>query len=261
MLACSLLRVHRSLFGVFVAAILPVACSDAPREPTSSGGALTKCVPNHTRVCLCGLDEGVQTCTKDGEYTPCECAATQAPGRPTIPVPESDGEGSPEPEATCGDGKIDPGEACDDGNAEDGDGCSSRCLPDGAPKHADACPGQVLTLWKGATLTLTGTTEGYADDVQASCWWSTGPDRIYTLQPSADGFMTVDAAFADGFDAVVEVRRGTCDLVTANVLCEDTLSRPFKRVVQVEKDKNYYLIVDGDSPDARGAYSITLTLL
>lgn len=237
---------------------LVVACSAADDEGRPGASALERgCLPNQTHVCVCGIDKGVQTCDERGKLTKCECPNAHG-GEPDSPVdfdtPASTDGG------VCGNGRIDPGEACDDGNAEDGDGCSARCQPDGAPKSAEQCPGQALTLTKGTRLTLAGTTAGFKDDVQTSCYPSHGPDRVYAIQPSASGFMTVDAAFASGFNAVVEVRRSTCTLPSAQILCEDTLSRPFKSVVQVDKDKNYFLIVDGDVEDANGAYTIVLDL-
>lgn len=242
---------------LLLVAVIVVGC-EANTEPSQSqGNSVSKCVPNQTLVCLCGLDEGQQTCTADHTLTECQCP-THAESSPASPPPSSP---KPAPKATCGDGKVDPGEACDDGNTESGDGCSSRCEPDGAPTVADTCPGQIITVWKGSSLRLVGTTAGYTDRESTSCYPSEGPDRIYTIQPSEDGFLNIDAAFASGFNAVVEIRRGTCGLSTANVLCEDTLSRPFKRVLEVEKDKNYFLIVDGDTASAKGAYTIDLELL
>jgi cysteine-rich repeat protein len=237
-------------------AALAVGCATEDADQGRRGGsALTRCVPNQTLVCVCGLDKGAQTCDEQGRLSRCECPS-QHPDAPIDFEKPPPGETS----TACGNGRLDPGEACDDGNAADGDGCSSTCQPDGAPKAAEQCPGQALTLTKGSKLTLVGTTAGFADDVQTSCFASHGPDRVYAVQPSANGFMTVDAAFASGFNAVVEVRRSTCTLPTAQVLCEDTLSRPFKSVVQVEKDKNYFLIIDGDTESASGAYTIVLDL-
>jgi hypothetical protein len=44
-------------------------------------------------------------------------------------------------------------------------------------------------------------------------------------------------------------------------MCEDTLSKPFERVLQVEKGKTLYLFVDGDDAAAKGAFAIHLELL
>ena len=236
-----------------------LACGSEPDEGRSGGSGLTRCVPNQTLVCTCGLDKGSQTCDEQGRLSKCECPDAR-PELPLTPSPATEPDDVVDLDKTCGNGVIDPGEACDDANRIDGDGCSATCQPDGAPKSADACPGQAVSLGKGAKVTLAGTTVGYADDLRATCFDSSGPDRVYAIQPRQNGFMTVDAAFGSGFHAVVEVRRGTCALSTAQVLCEDTLSRPFKNVVQVEKDKNYFLIVDGDSESSSGAYTIVLEL-
>ncbi len=236
-------------------ATVVVACASEEDDGGRRGrAALSRCVPNQTLVCVCGLDKGVQTCDEQGTLSKCECPSADT--HPDSPIDI----GTPPPKTVCGDGRLDPGEACDDGNTADGDGCSAACVPDGAPKAAEQCPGQAVVLTKGTKLTLVGTTAGFKDDVQATCYASHGPDRVYAIQPSANGFMTVDAAFASGFDAVIELRRSTCALSSAQVLCEDTLGRPFKSVVQVEKDKNYFLIVDGDAESASGAYTIVVDL-
>jgi cysteine-rich repeat protein len=164
------------------------------------------------------------------------------------------------PTTSCGNGQVEPLEACDDGNLVDGDGCSSKCQPDGAPTSADICPGQSVKLWKGSTVILAGSTATYVDDYRASCWDSQGPDRVYALEPSEDGFMMVDAMFGSGFNAVVEIRKDTCGVSTAQVACEETFSQSFQRVVEVKRDRLYYVIVDGDGPTAAGDYSIRLEL-
>ena len=71
--------------------------------------------------------------------------------------------------------------------------CSATGRPDGAPAAAESCPGQAVTLWPGDSLVLAGTTDGFADNFQPSCWKSTGPDRVYAVQPGADGFVIVPA--------------------------------------------------------------------
>lgn len=240
---------HILLF--LVPAVAALACSKQEELP-STNAPLRTCVPNQVLVCLCGLDEGTQRCTEDQELTPCECASKQTgDAGASLPTPIK---------SSCGDGKVDPGEACDDGNTTDGDGCSSSCKPDGAPARADACPGQALTLWKGSSLVLSGTTEGYSNKVPASCRVSDGPDRVYRLQPKADGILSVDAAFSPGFFAIVDIRRDRCTAAAASIMCEETASEPFKRVLQVEKDKSYFLIIDGELATDQGAYTIRLEL-
>jgi cysteine-rich repeat protein len=216
---------------------------------------LAQCVPNQTLRCLCGLDDGVQTCNEDGTLAPCECAPSTTPPPDDKPPP-------PPPDAgpRCGNGFVESGEACDDGNTRDGDGCSASCVPDGAPKSGASCPGQTANLWKGSSLTLAGTTDTYAHATNATCWNAVGPERIYALTPRDSGVLTIRASFAPKFDAVVSVR-SECAASTSELLCEDTLSKPFERVLQVEKGKTIHLFVDGDDATTKGAFAIELELL
>jgi cysteine-rich repeat protein len=242
-----------------------VACATAGNDLPRSNDSLTDCVPNQTLRCTCNtLEEGSQQCTEERTLTECVCRSQSAtkpkPGATTTPRPTP----TPPPAPTgpvCGDGNVEKGEACDDGNADDDDGCSSQCKPDGAPAAAEACPGQYVRLWSGTPLTLAGSTEGYADEVRASCYDGlSGPDRVYAVQPMVDGFMRVDAVFAANFNAIVEIRQDSCDAASAKVLCEDTFSRPFQRVVQVKAGHTYHVIVDSDAPTSSGAYTIRLEL-
>jgi hypothetical protein len=117
-----------------------------------------------------------------------------------------------------------------------------------------------VTLWKGSTLVLAGSTDGYTETSQVSCYANSGPNRIYAIRPTADGFATIDAVFAGGFNALVDIRDDDCASETAKVLCEDTLSIAFQRVVEMKADHTYYIIVEGDGPDSRGAFDIRLQL-
>jgi cysteine-rich repeat protein len=242
----------RAPYFLLTIALAVIACSKTD-DPPNSNAALMTCMPNQVLVCLCGLDEGTQTCTEDRKLTPCDCSHTQDGRRPPGPTPQP-------PESKCGNGRIEPGEACDDGNTVDGDGCSAKCQPDGDPKDANVCPGQAVRLWKGSPLLLTGTTDGYSDELRASCFDSTGPDRVYAIQPSADGTLEIDAAFSPDFNAVVEIRRDNCALADASVMCEDTQGQSFTRALEVEKDKTYFLVIDGDFVKPKGKYTIRVEL-
>lgn len=246
------------LISIFSTTIL--ACSSAEGPAPSTSAPLSRCVPNQTLVCLCGLDEGTQSCTAEGELTPCECEAP-----PTEPEPVGPPDAGPPkiatPERTCGNGELDPGEACDDGNSVDGDGCSATCVPDGAPASASSCPGQPVHVWKGTPVTLAGSTDGFTHKTASTCWNATGPERVYALRPQSSGILTIHASFAAKFYAVVSVRAGDCAATSSEVLCEDTLSKPFERVLSVEKGKTYHLIVDGDDATAKGPYAVRLELL
>ena len=239
-----------ALAGVFA---FLAACSAAEDPGRSQSGVVGTCIPNKTYPCLCGLDAGSQTCNADSTYSVCDCKAVNAsaPSSPPTTPPDSG--------ATCGDGKVDEGESCDDGNAVSGDGCSASCEPDGSPDAALHCPGQSVVLWRGKTATLSGTTVGLGNHFSTSCATASGADRMYAVEPSVDGNMTVNATFAAGFDAVVEIRADACD-TGASALCEDTFSAPFARIVPVIAHHRYLLVVDGFSSNDAGAFTIELAL-
>ena len=241
-----------ALAGVFA---LLAACTTASDPGRSQSGAVGSCIPNKTYPCLCGLDSGSQTCTHDGTYPVCDCRGADASAPPLTTTTPPTSDAGP----TCGNGTVDPGEACDDGNTVSGDGCSAACAPDGTPDEALRCPGQSVVLWAGTTTTLSGSTVGLENRFTTSCATASGGDRMYAIEPSADGNMTVNATFAAGFDAVVEIRADVCDTGTS-ALCEDTFSAPFARVVPVLAHHRYLLVVDGFSSDDAGAYAIELAL-
>jgi cysteine-rich repeat protein len=246
----------RQLFAGFVLTL--AACGEG-KGAEGTVDSLNACVPNQQVVCRCDLDDGVQTCTSEGVLTPCECKKRRSP-EDTTPVFPEPSPNPPAPGDACGNGKVDPGEGCDDGNRNPNDGCSASCQPDGAPASGDACPGQTVTLWKGAPLVLSGTTTGYTDDSDVSCDYSYGPDRVYAVRVTSSGLMTIDAAFSQGFSAFIDIRKDECRELSTSVLCENTFSKPFKRVVPVEQDSTYYLFIDADYTNPTGAYSLRLEL-
>ena len=136
---------------------------------------------------------------------------------------------------------------------------AASCEPDGSPDAALHCPGQSVVLWRGKTATLSGTTVGLGNHFSTSCATASGADRMYAVEPSVDGNMTVNATFAAGFDAVVEIRADACD-TGASALCEDTFSAPFARIVPVIAHHRYLLVVDGFSSNDAGAFTIELAL-
>ncbi len=245
--------------GRLVAALFlaVVACSPSSKGSGRKVDSLRACVPNQQIVCRCDIDDGIQTCTSEGLLTPCDCKPTT---NPDTPLPGPPDEGGPDRPAACGNGRIDLGEACDDGNETSGDGCSANCQPDGSPPSGETCPGQPVTLWKGGAVVLSGTTTAYADDSDVSCEYSYGADRVYAVRVSAGGIMTIDAAFSDGFPAFVDIHKDKCAEFSTSILCEDTLAKPFKRVVPVEEGSTYYVFVDADYANPTGAYSIRLEL-
>lgn len=238
---------HAALaLGAWFALAAPACASDpAPPAPAGTRSAVSPCIPNQVIVCLCGLDRGTQRCTDDARLTPCECQGGGG-DRPAGPV--------------CGDAQLDPGEACDDGNLVDGDGCSRDCTPDGTPASGEACPGQPVALWRGASLTLAGTTRGYSSDGAPACVAAPGPERVYAIAAKDSGVMTLDAVFEAGFGAVIAVRDDRCAAPATEVLCEVTRSAPLRRALQVTGGHTYHLFVDGDAAKAAGAFAVRVEL-
>jgi cysteine-rich repeat protein len=248
---CYTFAVSRSLF-FFLSLTFASACAAKKDDPPKVESSITACVPNQTLVCLCGLDEGTQRCTDDGQLTPCDCPKPKTtPAEPAPPPP---------PPATCGNGTLDPGEACDDGNTKSGDGCSATCMPDGAPASAQTCPGQPVAVWKGSPVELAASTATYKDESFATCDDAYGPDRIFAITPKDTGILQMDLTFENGFYAVVSVR-DTCNETSSEKLCVQALGEPVSRVVPVTKDVPVYLFVDGSLATDKGAFSASLKLL
>jgi len=110
-----------------MAALAMQACGGTDNQ----GGA---CVPGAQSACTCnGSDEGVQTCNRDGTFSPCNCGggqggggggqggAGQGGGGMTTCVPGGSST------VLCGNGMVDMGEQCDDGNCVPNDACTDKC--------------------------------------------------------------------------------------------------------------------------------------
>ena len=168
---------------------------------------------------------------------------------------------------TCGDGKLEPNEQCDDGNINAGDGCDATCHTEitAGTLCANAIP---VTLGLGIK-SLQGNTFGGGDHA-GSCT-SNGPDRIYKVTVTANGFLTSHVVRGStSFDSVLYIAK-TCDDVQANqdLLCADSYdtSSPQPQLfggevvsVRVTAGQTYYLTVDGFNPDDFGNYLITFDL-
>jgi cysteine-rich repeat protein len=148
------------------------------------------------------------------------------------------------PGSYCGDGVVDPEEACDDGNLQAGDGCSATCKPDGAPKAAETCPGQLIHLWQ-LPVALSGDTNDHPNLQKGSCGGGGGRDAVFQIMPHRDGTMTATAA-SELFDALIYARNSACspgqELACANKTKDkgaETIAIPVTSGVPV------WLIVDG----------------
>ncbi len=83
-------------FFAFLALPVAVACSAADADKASTSN-LTKCVKNQTVRCVCGIDEGEQTCDEDETLSACDCSrssdrkkdddTTRPVGTPETPEP------------------------------------------------------------------------------------------------------------------------------------------------------------------------------
>ncbi len=166
--------------------------------------------------------------------------------------------------AACGNGKVDSGEECDDGNVAADDGCSAICTVE-RETTTYTCPGRSVRLEAVAagprTAKVRGTTAPLAGESLpasklSSCGHSGAPDVVYRVTSDIDGWLT--AKVKGGFNATLQVRDacpGTSDLAcakTAGGTGVETLS------VAVDKEKDYYLAVDGIAPAASGAFELEL---
>ena len=149
-----------------------------------------------------------------------------------------------DPGSYCGDGVVDPEEACDDGNTAKADGCSDTCTPDGTPKAAQTCPGQLVHTWQLPVVLVANTTE-HPNGQKATCGGGGGRDAIYQVMPHGDGVMTITVT-SSAFDTVIFARSGNCgtgpELACANKskdIGPETISIP------VVAGTPFWLFVDG----------------
>lgn len=81
------------LRAIIVAGVTLLACGDDQTPERQNAGALSKCVPNQTLVCTCGIERGVQKCSSDGQLSACDCSTTEQTARES-PAKASSGEQS-----------------------------------------------------------------------------------------------------------------------------------------------------------------------
>lgn len=163
-----------------------------------------------------------------------------------------------DPGSYCGDGVVDPEEACDDGNLLAGDGCSTTCKPDGAPKSAETCPGQLIHLWQ-LPVSLSGDTSDHPNLQKGSCGGGGGRDAIFQIMPHRDGTMTATAT-SELFDLLIYARSAACspgqELACANKTKDkgaETIAIPVTTGVPV------WLIVDGYKY-GKGPFTLSLAM-
>jgi len=164
-------------------------------------------------------------------------------------------------QAVCGNGLPEPGEQCDDGNVSSGDGCSAAC-----DNELDPCDGATpVTL---STMTtgpvFNGTTVGAAAQYTpgAGCPNGTGPEVVYAVTTTQDGFVTAWLD-ADGtaFDTVLYAR-STCSAAGSDLGCHDNdAGAGAGEVVSnwVSAGSTLFIVVDG-ADLASGNYELHLDL-
>lgn len=170
----------------------------------------------------------------------------------------------------CGDGVQNPGEDCDFGDIEPGDGCDPDCHFEPPTDGSDQCPGEAVTLARGADKILSGHTVGYADRHESGCPGLGGAsDRVFALNVLSGGQLTV--TLRASFDAMLSVfescqalasGEGDRNALDAELLCSDQdLEDNGERLTfEVAVSKRYFLLIDGFSASDVGTFELGLSL-
>jgi len=173
----------------------------------------------------------------------------------------------------CGDGKVDQGEACDDINKVDGDGCSPSCKGvNGDPAGADCVNPHKVAMWKGTTVSGTGSTTTYANTFNkpgTSCDPTIGSnaalDHVYEVTAHSAGTLKVTMTPTEPTYNVQLVARKTC--TDANMQAGDTLTKcnvgsagvAEVLTIPVTAGEKIYVAADG-ALNAKGSYTIKFEL-
>jgi cysteine-rich repeat protein len=172
----------------------------------------------------------------------------------------------------CGDGKIDTDETCDDANKTDGDGCSNDCRGiSGNPAAADCTNGHVVHMWKGKTITGTGSTLTYANTFQntgTSCTVSASnlnlaPDHIYEVTAHSAGSLKVTLTPTEAtFNMQIVARRTCTDPNSQGAgMCANLGSAGATETMTfpVASGEKVYVAAEG-AQNAKGTYTIKFEL-
>ena len=171
--------------------------------------------------------------------------------------------------SVCGNEVIEGGEQCDDANTANGDGCSSTCQlePVGSNNtcsDALANPIELTPQPNGShSATITSGTTNLANSQAFGLCSSSGPDAIYTIKAPMDGVLSLEVPVA-GFNVTLGVRTSCPASSSANntdvVGCANTTSDDGGEslAVKVDKDKTYYIFVDGVSSSEKGAFTLNV---
>jgi cysteine-rich repeat protein len=231
-------------------------------DTSSSGGASSS--SGGPAVCGNGVAEGGEAC--DGNdlagKTCADHGFVQPSGLACDKECEPDIAGCA---AVCGNGQTEPGEDCDDANLNPKDGCD-LCKFDGA-----SCANAIGVWLKLGEQIFQSTTKGGGNQVTseqhcqsgAAAQTASATDRIYAVTPIQDGFLTASLTYGfTQFDAVLYMR-SDCNNPQTEIGCADNYSQgstPGGEVMSfyAEKDKTYYLIIDGWGE--MGDYELVLDL-
>jgi hypothetical protein len=121
----------------------------------------------------------------------------------------------------------------------------------------DTCAGAATLTMSGSLATVAGDTSSAGDD-NPGCAGSAGPDVWYTFSiPSGmDHVVYFDTVDGGAWDSVLHLRRGTC-AASATVACSDNACGGSRsQLTAVLSGGTYYLVVDGASAAASGAFTL-----
>jgi cysteine-rich repeat protein len=167
--------------------------------------------------------------------------------------------------AVCGNGMMEPGEQCDDGDTTPGDGCSSKCQKEGL-SCGSATP---ISVGPG-TMMVSGSTVGGGQHTGANCAGSDGPDRIFAVTATANGFLTASLPRGStSYDSLLYVSDGCTDSNdNDDFLCADSYDPQNMSVLnggevlsfRVTAGQTFYLFVDGVFSGDKGGFQLVLNL-
>ena len=142
--------------------LMAVGCSGSNEDPSTAS-----CVPNETKACLCADGRsGVQQCTDQGVYTPCECLGDEL----DVGYPEADTSEADTSEADASEPDAGHFDELDPWGDESGDGIPNQY--DNCPY--DYSPDQLDTAGDGV------------GDVCDNCPYVANPDQAYSEDNPVD---------------------------------------------------------------------------
>jgi len=125
-----------------------------------------------------------------------------------------------------------------------------------------AAAGEISFDDGGRALAL-GTTEDASDRVSGTCGGSDAADRVFHFELTEDAgpsIFSVDTNPWIPWAPVLTLRRGDCK-TGVDVICDGSASRPGASFsVEGLAADDYYLLVDGAEPSARGAFRLVVQL-